>query len=62
MDFPLAKLAKITDPQKLAVLQLINRVERNIPRRTEERAIRILLNALKESNPHPEDSILKRVA
>jgi hypothetical protein len=62
VNFPLAKLALITDPHKLEVLQLIARVDRNIARNTNDKAIKLLVEALKESNPHAEDLILKQVA
>jgi hypothetical protein len=62
MNIPLKELSKITDPRKLEVLQLIARVERNIPRRVEDRAIRLLLDTLKDSKLDYGETLLKKVA
>lgn len=59
ITFPLRKLGKISDTHTLQALQIIHSVDSEGELTTRDRAVRLLLTALKQTCPKPSDKLLE---
>lgn len=59
INFPVKKLGKITDTHTLQALQIINTVDQEGEQTTRDRAVALLLMALKDTCPKPSAKLLE---